>query len=186
MSCHLPHIPQRLHSGERLNNPDFYIGELLYRRCELKHINNPFDTINLYDVSLNRQGPADNPYCEELDVLFNTKDEIPPILEQEVVPLVITNLNENLRYSKLMEGSQDDGRGNSIKLNCTIVLEHALIPCNYAHAVFSFYYDGQIVTEENYKSLLGKKNAGHSELRTRCKTEISKMILRREVRHYWQ
>lgn len=97
----------------------------------------------------------------------------------------ILELNEHLQYEKQIDGIQVGSNGEQNNIYCTIKLKHKSEDCNYAHSAFEFYYDDEEVTWENYKATLGKENKGHSKLRTKCKTEISKMILKEEVRINW-
>lgn len=68
--CTLPHIPERLHTKERLALEEFFIGEELYWRCK-PEIELPYFEIKLSDVSHNRQGHSENIISESLDVLWN-------------------------------------------------------------------------------------------------------------------
>lgn len=182
MSCQIPYIPERLHINNRPHVGEFFYGEILYRRCPKDKVKNPFDGISLVDLSVNRQGaPLDEPLCEPGDVLFNMVPENGKgeRLDEAVVPLKILELDEEKQYLK----SQSATTSGEVPVtnNCTIHLRHKVEPCNYAHAAFEVYYNGEEMTFDNYKQTL-KKN---TLLRTWCKNEISKMILHEEVWINW-
>lgn len=187
MACEIPYIPNRLHRNGRENIVEFEIGELLFRRCPPNHVRNPFDSISLVDVSVNREGPEAGKFCEEEDVLYITipNDGDKEKYEESICRMQILELNDNSQYEKRIDGKQAGPNGEQNDISCTIKLKHKSEDCNYAHSAFEFYYDEEEVTWENFKATLGKDNKGHRKLRTTCKTEISKMILKEEVRINW-
>lgn len=176
MACLLNYIPQHLHANDRPNIAEFNIGEFLYRRCKIEEIDNPFDSLSLVDISVNRQGFGENILSTPEDVLYNTSQEKYPALQRfdmHVSYLEIEELNDQLAYEK----------SNAIEHNeCTILLRHKKEECMYCHCAFEIYYNGTEMTWENYKDSLGR----NSKLKTWCKLELSKMIMKEAVRINWE
>jgi len=100
-------------------------------------------------------------------------------LDEAIVPLQIMELGDEGQYKK----AHTAATGKDLKFHvCCICLKHKKEECNYSHAAFEIFYDGKELTSfEQYKNTL-KKN---SLLRTWCKTEISKMIIREEIWLNW-
>jgi hypothetical protein len=177
MPCLLNHIPPRLHTNGRGDINYFSIGEFLFRRCPEKYRYNPFDTISLSDISVNRRGPDENTILSEPeDVLlnFNLENQKGEIITDEVVSaLEIKELDSNMEYLKTEEV---DGA------SCKIHLKHDKIECNYSHSAFKIFFNGdELDSFKKYSDSLKK----HSILKTWCKNELSKMIIKEEVRINW-
>lgn len=188
MSCKLSYIPKRLVWDCRPIVPTFKIGEKLFRRCKKEEKENPFDRISLVDLSLNRSGDETFEFSRPSDVLYNTNPTIEKpqeiFTEEVVVQLEILELTNELQYQKVffepivgLNETQPLGQ-----FCCEIFLRHKPDNCNYAHCSFEFYYKGEEVTWKNYKTTLGKKNSETTKLRTLCKHEISRMMIKEEVR----
>lgn len=175
--CSLPQIPARLHASGRPVLPFFEVGEWLYRRCKPAEVANPYATISLTDLSVNRTGPAEvAPLCEAQDVLrnFSHSDTKEWIEDQVAVAMVIKEVNQGRTYR--YEATQTIGE---IVDTCILELTHAQEPCNYSHSAFKLFLNGDEVTFDNYKSTLGEKKC--RKLRDQCRFELSKMIVKNEV-----
>lgn len=177
MDCPLDYIPDRLHTNDRQPINEFGLHELLFRRCKLEEKENPFAKISLVDLSVNRQGEIGEELCKPDDVLFNTHPEEGHIQarfdDQVIVVLEILEIAPSNTYEKLFEEDAN---------NCRIILRHRPDPCNFSHSAFEIFYNQTEVTYENWKNTLGKNN----KLRTKCRQEMAKMILREEVRINWE
>lgn len=183
MPCHLPYIPQRLHCNGRPDINQFYLHEYLFRRCLEKDKENPFLTISLVDVSVNRSGPPDNILSVPGDVLFNTspgKYGDTERLNMAVTPLQITELTENNNYIK-RQTIVKELKNQPNEHTCSINLRHKKEECMYPHCAFEIYYDDIELTFENHDDLIGR----NKHLRTWCKNELAKMIIKEEVRITW-
>lgn len=182
MPCTIPYIPERLHTNERPDIPGFSLGEQLYRRCKEEEKSNPFDTINLIDVSVNRQGPNGNPLSQPDDVLLNDTPENGKgeVYNLTICYMTIMELDENNQYHKVNYQVTVKNENEETD-SCTIFLKHKKLDCNYAHCAFEIFYNDVEMTQLNYKKTL-KKN---TKLKTWCKNELSKMILKEEVRINW-
>lgn len=177
--CSLPQIPARLHANGRPELPLFEIGEQLYRRCKPVEVENPFASLSLVDLSVNRTGPADiAPLCEEVDVLrnFSSENEEEWIQNEVAVSMVIKELNEVGTYSYVT--TLPDG-GVPVTDTCVLTLAHDQIPCNYAHSAFQLRLNGKEVTFGNYKDSLGDKK--YRKFRDKCRFELGKMIIKGEI-----
>lgn len=181
MGCDIPYIPVRLHTAGRPDLPAFSIGELLYRRSP--NPASPFDGISLVDLSVNRQGSAQAPLCEPDDVLFNFNpgNNKGPRLKEHIVILEIKELTPERIYEKEQKYPLQIEE-YALVHNCRMRLCHRKEECNYAHCAFEIFFDGVEMTFGNYKQHLGK----HKQLRTWCKNELAKMIIKREVRINWE
>lgn len=182
MPCTIPYIPEYLHSNGRPVIEAFYINEFLFRRCSQGKKANPFDGISLVDLSVNRSGHADNLLSKPNDVLLNTDpaNGKGQILNEEIVCLRIAELNEYGQYIK-ENSNEKDVNGTKITNTCLIHLKHKIEECNYAHCAFEIYFNGIEMTYKNYDKNLKKDTL----LRTWCKLEIVKMIVREEVWINW-
>jgi hypothetical protein len=172
--CSLEHIPTRLHRHGRKVCNRFYLNEEIYRRCPTNLVDAPFATITLSDISINRQGkPIKRPFSLEDDVLYNTVDKSGdnvPKYNETVVILKIKRLLRDHSYRKVFILN-----GNILMM----YLKHDPIPCNYAHTVFEFVLNNEIVTFQNYSNSLGRRAL--KRLREDCRLQIAKMIIRREI-----
>jgi hypothetical protein len=176
--CEIVHIPSRLHSLDKPDIPEFSINELIFRRCKEEDIENPFDSFQLYDISVNREGMPDNKLSEPEDVLWNFAPERNSFekYSESIVYLTVKELNDSNAYEKKSDSHIDP------KDNVVLKLTHKKIPCNYAHCTFEIHYNGIEVSKLNYKETI-KRN---SILKTWCKNELSKMQIKREVRINWK
>ena len=170
--CELGHIPQRLHQTDKGVIKEFYYEEEIYRRGKKEEIDYPFAKIKLADISVNRQGKPSSPICEPGDVLFNTKDKdgenVPKYLNEGVAVLKVKELLPDNTYIRKFTDQE-----NTLEMH----LKHDPLPCNYPHAVFELVLNGKVVTFDDYKKTLQK----HKELKDKCRDELQKMIIRREL-----
>lgn len=186
MPCILHYIPPHLVKNGREPLALFYIGEFLYYRCEEAVKLNPFDSISLVDLSNNRSGSQANFLSYPEDVLYNTN---PTALKPQekfdklsIVCLEIVEL-ENNSYRKEFKEPVNLPIPNPTNIQqnvCVINLKHKPIECNYSHCTFEFHFNTIEVTFENYKTTLGAK--ANKIIRTKCKQEISKMIIKEVIR----
>lgn len=177
--CSLPRIPDHLHSKGRPDLPLFEVGEYLYRRCKPLEVEDPFATVRLTDLSVNRQGPTNNrPLCEPEDVLrdFSVDAQRDWIEEQKAIALTIKEVNEQATYRYETSLVDDAGKVTAV---CVMVLVHDQEPCNYAHCAFQLWFNEEEVTRENYKKGFGRNQ--YNDLRDRCKFQLARMIKKRAV-----
>lgn len=182
--CALNYIPIHLVRNGRKNLDKFFLGEFLYYRCEEAVKLNPFDKISLIDLSHNRSGTWFNFLSVPEDVLYNTNPLKPEKkINLSIACLKIEELVDNT-YIKEIKEPPDNPATPLIpdQLVCIIKLKHKPIECNYSHCAFEFYYNGVEVTLKNSNATLGHKSSKPTKLRTRCKHEISKMIIKEVVR----
>ena len=95
-------------------------------------------------------------------------------MDKVVVTLEILEIAESHTYEKPFTYNRD---------KCIIYLKHKPEACNYAHAAFELHINDTEVTFQNWKETLGSKAQKH--LRTMCRQELAKMILREEVKINW-
>ena len=185
--CRLSYIPERLHSNDKPTIPTFEIGDFLYRRCKEEHLEEPFDAIKLYDLSVNRQGNKANPLSLKEEVLYNLFPENGKgeKLNESVITLEIKEVAASNTYEKTIQHDGKDGNGKPITHTCFLQLLHDKLPCNYSHCIFRITFNGQVVTEQNYKQTLKRNGASVTELRNKCKIEFEQMIREKEVRINW-
>ncbi len=180
MGCKIDYIPSRLHTNNRQDINEFYIAERLFRRCKEEEKINPFDTISLSDVSVNREGSGDNKLSLPEDVLYNMNPDNGKgeKLNLSISYLNILELNNQNQYFKILCSYNVN---TSLTDICQICLKHKKEDCNYSHSAFVFCYNGvEISNFEIYKNTWKNK-----KLRTKCKNELSKMIIKEEVRINW-
>lgn len=186
-ACQLAYIPDRLIPNGRQILETFSIGEFLYHRCKEQVKSDPFNSISLVDLSVNRSGIAENVLSIPADVLFNTNptiEKVEEVFDLAICSMEIMELNDGKKYIKelteppLIEGEQSTAG----QLVCIIYLKHKPDKCNYSHSSFEFYFNGEEVTFANYDTTLGRGNSPTRKLRTRCKHEISKMIIKEELK----
>ena len=177
MECYLAHIPLRLHSKNKSAVLYFTLGEVLFTRCKHEVKNNPFNSFSSYDISVNRQGfDENNIFSEPEDVLFNfSTDEFQKFENETYFNLEIKELNNKSQYEKF----SDEYLPTSNKVR--IFLNHRIVPCNYSHCCLEIYFNQIEMNKESYPNYLKKD----SILKTWCKNELSKMIIRGEVRLNW-
>jgi len=182
--CSLHYIPKRLHARGRQNINKFYVGEYLFRRCEEADKLNPFLKISLVDLSVNRSGKRYKISKPE-DVLYNTNPQSyggAEILDLSIAFLKISELDKTDNYNKSYTHTKPGINGGTSQTNtCKILLKHKKEECNYAHSAFEIYYDNTEQTFSNYSKLLQRNNP----LKSWCKNEIAKMIVKEEVRLNW-
>lgn len=182
--CELVYIPCHLVKNGRKNLDKFFLGEFLYYRCEEAVKSNPFDKISLIDLSHNRSGTWFNFLSKPEDVLYNTNPLKPEqIIDLSIACLKIEELIDNAYIKEIKEPA--DNPATPIipeQLVCVIKLKHKPIECNYSHCAFEFYLNNTEVTFDNYRTTLGHKSSNPTKIRTRCKHEISKMIIKEVVR----
>ncbi len=172
-ACTLPYIPERLHTNNRLVIEDFSIGEFLFRRCKPDHLDNPFASISLVDLSHNRGG-SDGMLSLPSDVLFNIRvDEDTEIYQDhEVVALEIISLNQENRYNKYFTQKKD---GTEIIARMEIL--HDPEPCMFPHCIFRIWIGDDLVTYDNYNSTLKKL----TEIRNKIREELSSMRVKKVI-----
>ena len=116
------------------------------------------------------------------DVLFNTSptDKKPQeIFDMSIACLEIKELVKGTYHKELIE--PEGGNLNNLNYSkCVIKLKHKPINCNYSHGAFEFYFNDVELTFKNYETTLGSK--ANKKLRTKCKHEMSKMVIKQEVR----
>lgn len=182
-ACTVTYIPERLHSKDLPEIPNFAVGERLFRRCKNEEVQQPFESIRLYDLSFNREGNPKSPLCQRDDVLFNTNPENGkgPKYNELIIPLEIKEVAESGTYEKIISHPGIDGDNNPIIHTCVLKLLHDRLPCNYSHCIFRVTYNSVVVTSENYQTTIGRKSTYVQQLRTKCKTELEWMILKGEI-----
>ena len=183
-ACNIPYIPERLHTNDKPDIPVFELGEHLYYRCKPEHLDQPFDGIKIFDLSVNRQGHKNNLLSNPEDVLFNINPENGKgeLLDTAIITLEIIEISENNTYEKTINHEGEDGEGNPKTYSCFLKLLHDKLVCNYAHSIFKIKFEQETVTRDNWKITLGKKGKSVTELRTKCKLEFEEMIRNNEVR----
>lgn len=178
-------IPERLHTGDKREVTRFKVGELLYRRCKEDQLNHPFETISLYDLSLNRATINDAHCSLPSDVLFILEplNNESTLYEESVINLIVKEVSEEREtYFKILHDfGEQSQEGKPTKHELTMLLRHAALPCNYAHCVIEVAYDGAVLQKENYDQLFGKKKGPAKKLRNKARFEIAKMILHKEL-----
>ena len=140
----------------------------------------PYTAIELRDVSINRQGNPRDPISKISDVLYNVEPGAASIRydDKGVVVLVIKHIIPPDKYKKTFQEAQPQ---SDVLHTVTMELIHDPLNCMYPHCVFRFFYNGELVTDENYDRGLGRDNKTLSKLRKKCKAELNEMIVRREV-----
>lgn len=175
MDCILDYIPTRLHTKDRPVLETFNIGEELYYRCKGNGCRKPYDQISLFDISHNRNFSKKEEYPKE-DVLFNINegDDFDKY-DSNIIVLIIKDLENAKTYVKeLISENEPD-----LKVN--IKLLHAPVPCMYTHSVFEISINETIISEENYKNILGKKNIKFKNLRRDIRQELTSIIQTRRI-----
>jgi len=172
-SCNYQHVPARLHTGEKLPIPNFEVGEHIYRRCKEEEIANPFLTIDLKELSVNRRGLAGNTISEEADVLINITADNAENYPLQVCTMVIRDLNvESGTYDK--DFNQEKGGQNYV---AKVKLIHDPDKCMYPHCVFRIWLGDALVTRENYKTTLKKMD----KLKDKIRLALGAMVLQKQI-----
>lgn len=173
MDCTLPYIPEHLHFKDKPVINTFSLGEKLFYRCLPQNLQKPYDSINLKDISHNRNFCDDTLYGNDC-VKFN----IDPLNQFEkydaynIVTLLIRNLDNNLTYSKCFTKTNQEQKS----YNILVYLKHDPITCMYPHSVFEIKLDGVVVTTVNYKDTIGKGNKFFSNIRSEIRQELTSII----------
>lgn len=177
MACDFAHVPERLHRNNRPTASIFEVGEEVYRRCTKEEIENPFKSISICELSVNRQGTEENRISLPEDVLVNiTSREVPHILAKEICVLVIRDLNPATQtYNKDFFEVKDN---RTYTANMTLV--HDPHECMYPHSLFRITVDDDVITFANYEDTIKRLK----QLRTLLKSELAAMIVQRQITQY--
>lgn len=172
LDCTLLYIPEHLHTNDKSIIDQFTIGEKLFYRCNPNDLSKPYDKINLYDISHNRN------FCNDVDygsdcVLFEAtgtkgfqKHE-----SSSYITLLLKKISGNTFYKLFLKTSPND---ESVKIE--LCLKHDPIPCMYPHSIFEIKINEVVVTKDNYESEFGKKNKFYSNLRNEIRQELTSII----------
>ncbi len=174
MSCTLQHIPERLHKKSRPRLDIFEVGEEIYRRSDLEHLDNPFASISLRDISVNRQGLKENILSNAEDVLISTISNGIERYDSEICILKIKDLSEEGTYDKTFIEEKEDAEHTA-----RIMLMHDPIPCMYPHCEFRLWFDAIHVSKDNYSETIGSKK--YKKLRNQLRQSLAVMIIQREI-----
>ena len=176
--CDLEYIPERLHSNNRPYLDEFSIGDVLYRRCSVSIEDSPYARISLVDLSHNIGTCRQTQISIDSDVLYSISIEEDFECYPQKIPLrlEIKTLDGNGHYDK---DFPDPYNQNNDQV-CNMKLAHDPIPCMYPHCEFRLTFEDELVRYANYKQTLGRKSARN--IRTSIRTELAKMIIRREIR----
>jgi hypothetical protein len=182
MMCTLPHIPKHLHWDRITIQPNFYHNENLYWRRPLEKLKeeNPFLTITLADVSINRSGNDEMFFSNPQDVLLKMDTEAETqYFGQGILVLSVNKMDFHKEPKKVfIEEIEPKGK----QLIAELHLVHDPLDCNKAHSIFRFKFDGQFVKFSDYKNSFGKDTPkAVKRLRTICKDELRKMIVSKIV-----
>lgn len=174
--CELPYIPNYLHWDNKEINPNFFHEEKLFWRCRPEKAENPYKTISLAEVSVNRSGNKDNFYSKPDDVFWDTTNSENERYEDFIaLQLAVKKVDFDKNPEKVVTAYNS----NNDLLKAILALVHDPLPCNYSHCLIRVILEGDIITLDNYKKKFGKKSL--KRLRQACKDEVSKMIIRREI-----
>ena len=172
MLCVLKHIPERLHTNSKPIINEFKVGEEIYRRCKPEELENPFTSISIADLSVNRQG-MDKEMSQPEDVLINILECGAENYNLEICTLEIKSLLENNTFHK--EFTEEK---NGVKFKAEMKLIHAPDCCMYPHCEFRVWLDNEHITISNFSIKLKKLKGIKAELRH----ELAKMIIQKEIR----
>lgn len=174
LECSIPYIPARLKTNDRPILEQFQVGEFLYMRCKAESLQNPYKSISITELSHNRSGQSDIPLCNPDDVLYSIKkeEEFEKYTGLEICTLEIISLNQDNKYAKEYTHEKD-----GIESHGKLELLHEPKPCMYPHSVFRVWFNGTLVTYQNYASTIGR----YKEIRTKIKEELASMIRRTRV-----
>ena len=169
MNCTLNYIPDHLHTNDKPIVEKFYIGERLFYRCNPENLEKPYDSIRLFDISHNRNFGNEEVFKPE-DVFYNIiEDEINEKYENlKIISFFIKKLSEN-RITYIKNLVYED-------LTVKLTLKHEPVACMYPHSVLEICVNNQIITNQNYKIELGKKNIKYSNLRSIIRQELTSII----------
>jgi hypothetical protein len=177
--CHLPHVPIRLQWDGHFKEDNFFHDEKLYWRIKKEIKDNPFGAITLTDISVNRSGISPQILSEPQDVFINITGEGEPFYKEfDVIELSIKKIELDKEPQKVYQFPEIIDE-NMIPISVILQLIHDPIPCNNAHSMFRFLFNGNIVTFDNYKMGFGNKLLKNH--RKACRDDIAKMIIRRIV-----
>src|SRR4051812_16203925 len=126
-TCQLNYIPERLHTNNREANEVFYVGELLFFRCPLEKLPNPYLSITLTELSHNRRGIHEAPISESDDVLYNTRSDKNFERHEDtcVITISIVDLDKNNQFDKRFIDKNNN--------HARIKLLHDPVPCMFPH-----------------------------------------------------
>jgi len=158
---------------------EFFNEEKLFWRCKDFSNINPFKTIRLADVSVNRSGSEEVFFSEAQDVLWNIFEdqEQERYAEHGFIVLSIMNLGLNEYFVRKYQETLHD-----VTVSAEMQLIHDPLLCNRAHSMLRFTYEGNTVKFEDYKKGFGKKSPKALErLRRVCKDELLKIIVSKVV-----
>ena len=179
--CILPHVPTRLYWDGYFKKNNFFHDEKLYWRIKKENTENPFGTITLTDISVNRSGISPQILSEPQDVFINITGEGEPIYKEfDVIELSIKKIELDRKPQKLYQFPEIMTE-NVSQVSVILQLIHDPLPCNNAHSMFRFIFDKEIVTFDNYKTSFGGNGKPLKRLRQICRDDIHKMIIRRIV-----
>lgn len=179
--CTLTHVPTRLHWDGYFKKNNFFHDEKLYWRIKKENTDNPFGTITLTEVSVNRSGISPNILSEPQDVFINITGEGEPFYKEfDVIELGIKKIELDKKPQKEYHFPEIKTE-NVPQISVMLQLIHDPLPCNIAHSMFRFIFDKEIVTFDNYKTGFGGNGKLLKRLRQICRDEIHKMIIRRIV-----
>ena len=179
--CNLAHVPARLHWDGHFKEDKFFHDEKLYWRIKKENKENPFGSITLTDISVNRSGISPQYWSEPQDALINITGEGTPIYQGlDVIELSIKKIQLDKEPQKIYQYPETQNE-NIPQIAVILQLIHDPLDCNKAHSMFRFIFDNNIVTFDNYKSGFGGSAKSLKRLRQICRDEIHKMIIRRIV-----
>lgn len=174
-TCHLGYTPSHLHWNDKPIIENFYPDEKVFRRVSLSHTSS-FSDISLIDISVNRSGENEN-LSNENDALWDTRGNGNEKYQDcAVETLEIKKLDFHVKSQKIFYDEIDNTKFVIVRLL------HDPISCNYAHCVFEFMYENQIVTRANYNQLFNnKKDKIAKRLRNICRDELNKMVVTKKI-----
>lgn len=181
MICKLAHVPSYLHwDRETVFNKFFHNEELYWRRSKADiEKENPFLSITLADVSVNRSGNNEVFFSKPQDVLINIENTNETHYSGYGVFILSVNKIDFDKESK-KSFTEIDTNGQMYIVEMHLI--HDPIDCNKAHSMFRFKFDSQFVKFDEYKNSLGKDLPKVlKKLRKCCKDELQKMIVSRIV-----
>ncbi len=181
--CTIPHVPPHLHwDGITVVEIFSHNEKLFWRIQKTNNIDNPFLSIKLVDISVNRSGSEDVFFCNAIDTLINiTNPSETHYTNCDVLELSIEKQNLNKETIKKFSSPSEIAEGET-QYSVELHLIHDPMPCNKAHSMFRFKFDGEFVKWDDYKNSFGKDTPkALKRLRQICKDELYKMIVRRIV-----
>jgi hypothetical protein len=173
--CQIDYIPERLHyTSKKPLIEKFYVGDILFRRCTLDELDNPYKSISLYDLSHNIGIVNNVEISLAEDVLFSIKEDEEIKIYQNKIPceLKIKDLDTDNLYNKCFESFD----------KVILLLKHDPCTCMYPHCVIEIVFNEVIVTKDNYYETLGdKKNKNAKRLREFVRQELASIVVTRYI-----